>query len=181
LILNEALFNPSVTSSDSFLVNHSNAYTGANLFAATEFGFKFIFFPHFFNVWVSRVGIVLLLISQAVRSLAMITCGESFNHLIQTQKKDNHVLITHGIYKYLRHPSYVGFHYWSVGSQLLLNNPISSILFSYASWMFFRRRIPYEERSLMHHFPNEYAAYSRKARIMIPFIPSPIFEHAKST
>jgi protein-S-isoprenylcysteine O-methyltransferase len=123
----------------------------------------------------------LLLISQAVRSLAMITCGESFNHLIQTQKKDNHVLITHGIYKYLRHPSYVGFHYWSVGSQLLLNNPISSILFSYASWMFFRRRIPYEERSLMHHFPNEYAAYSRKARIMIPFIPSPIFEHAKST
>eukprot|EP00980_Cylindrotheca_fusiformis_P020614 scaffold7679_cov134-Cylindrotheca_fusiformis.AAC.5 len=96
-------------------------------------------------------------------------------------KKDNHVLITHGIYRYLRHPSYVGFYYWSVGSQVLLNNVISSILFGYASWMFFRRRIPFEERSLMHHFPNEYAVYARQARIMIPFIPSPISEHAKSS
>jgi hypothetical protein len=27
----------------------------------------------------------------------MITCGESFNHYIQIDKKENHVLVTHGM------------------------------------------------------------------------------------
>ena len=34
---------------------------------------------------------------QVCRSWAMMTCGESFNHYIQRDKKDNHVLITHGM------------------------------------------------------------------------------------
>ena len=53
----------------------------------------------------------MVVIGQFIRSLAMVTCGESFNHLIQTERKDNHVLVTHGIYKYLRHPRYVN---WSI-------------------------------------------------------------------
>jgi hypothetical protein len=32
-----------------------------------------------------------------------------FNHLIQTQQRDSHVLIQHGVYRIFRHPSYVGF------------------------------------------------------------------------
>lgn len=170
-----AIYNPSVVSSDSFLVNHSKAYSAANLFASTEFFLKVIFFPQYhISVWIWRVGIVLVLISQAARSLAMVTCGESFNHLIQTHKKDNHVLITHGIYKYLRHPSYFGFFYWSIGTQLLLQNCVSFFLFGYASCMFFRRRIPYEEASLIRHFPVEYKNYAQHSRILIPFIPSKI-------
>lgn len=43
-------------------------------------------------------GVIVAILAQSVRTIAMITCGESFNHLIQTAKKDNHVLITHGMY-----------------------------------------------------------------------------------
>jgi protein-S-isoprenylcysteine O-methyltransferase len=187
-----AIYNPTVTSGNSFLVNHSKAYTAAALIAGTEFFVKFLFFPgsshnHNHNhvlsvsglVWMCRiVGILLVFVSQTIRSLAMSTCGESFNHLIQTSKKENHVLITRGIYRYLRHPSYVGFYYWSIGTQLVLGNWISLAIFASASWMFFRRRIPYEEESLMQHFPNEeYAAYAKRTWVGIPFIPTHLEEY----
>ena len=43
-------------------------------------------------------GLIMTIAAQSVRSLAMVTCGESFNHLIQRSKKENHVLVTHGMY-----------------------------------------------------------------------------------
>lgn len=165
-----AIFNPTVTSSESYLVNHSKAYTAAFLVAMCEFWIRFTFFPSS-SLYMSLIGVVMVFAAQLVRSWAMQTCGESFNHLIQTAKKDNHVLITHGIYKYLRHPSYVGFYYWSVGTQVVLNNSLSAFLFAAASLMFFRRRIPYEEESLLYHFPDEYEAYSKITWVGIPFIP----------
>ena len=167
-----AIYNPTVTSSESFLVNHSKAYTAAFIIAILEFLIRFIFFPHA-SLFAYIVGAVLVVSAQIVRTWAMITCGESFNHLIQTAKKDNHVLVTDGVYKYLRHPSYVGFYYWSIGTQLLLNNWLSLVIFSAASLMFFRRRIPYEEESLLEHFPGEYEAYAKSTWVGIPFIPCP--------
>ena len=218
LIIYAALANPTQLSSDSFLVNHSKAYAGAHLFAATEFTLRLVLFPEWFSPRVSVLGVVVVVMAQFIRSLAMVTCGESFNHLIQTEKKDNHILVTRGIYRYLRHPryveiveqflssssrfnlilqfsirsliylilfvscfvvylnSYVGFHWWSFGSQLLLNNSVSACLFFAASLRFFSKSIPYEERSLLHHFPDEYLQYARQTWIMIPFVQSAIDE-----
>jgi protein-S-isoprenylcysteine O-methyltransferase len=167
-----AIYNPSVTSGDSFLVNHSKAYSAAALIAATEFVIKFLFFPSRPHVWLLRTGVVMLFAAQTIRTLSMKTCGESFNHLIQTSKKDNHILITQGIYSILRHPSYVGFYYWSISTQLVLQNYVSAVLFAVASWMFFRRRIPYEEESLLELFPVEYPAYAKATWVGIPFIPN---------
>lgn len=77
-------------------------------------------------------------------------------------------------YKYFRHPSYVGFYYWSVGTQLLLGNPICAVCYSLASWYFFKRRIPYEERTLLKYFPDEYPAYVTNTWSGLPFIWSDI-------
>jgi len=166
-----ALYNPTVLSSDSFMVNHSLAYTVAALISWAEFWIKSWLFPtNSFSASVSMVGLVLIVMGQICRTLAMKTCGESFNHVIQQSKKDSHVLITHGIYRFGRHPSYFGFFYWSIGTQLLLCNPISCCLYAGASWTFFHRRIPYEEATLMQHFPNEYPAYHASSYIGIPFL-----------
>jgi uncharacterized membrane protein len=77
-------------------------------------------------------------------------------------------------YKYIRHPSYVGFYYWSVGTQMVLTNYFHVAIFSYAAWWFFKIRIPYEEESLLHHFGDEYMNYAKTTYIGIPFIQSPI-------
>lgn len=167
-----ALYNPTVTTADSFLVNHSATYTAAAFFSWTEFAIRFGLFPHMNTSMLSLLGVLVVAVSQTIRSLAMITCAESFNHLIQRSKKENHVLITHGIYNYFRHPSYVGFFYWSVGTQLVLGNYVSASLYALASCMFFRRRIPYEEESLLHLFPNQYPGYAKRTWMGIPFVSS---------
>jgi protein-S-isoprenylcysteine O-methyltransferase len=165
-----AIYNPTEASSDSFLVNHSKAYTAAFLIATSEFWIRFWFFPTLPCKTVTVVGILLVILAQFIRSTAMGTCGESFNHFIQTSKKDNHVLVTHGIYTILRHPSYVGFFYFAIGTQVVLQNYVSTILFALAGWSFFSRRIPYEERSLINHFGDTYFDYAHGTYVGIPFI-----------
>jgi len=177
-----ALYNPTQAHGNSFLVNHSVTYTAAALTSWTEFWVRFWFLPsttassttNSLSFWLSPcwIGCILVVISQIIRSWSMATAGESFNHVIQTRRKDNHVLVTRGIYRYFRHPSYVGFFYWSIGTQLILGNLLHSILFTYASWTFFSRRIPYEEESLCQHFPDEYPAYVARTWMGIPFIRS---------
>jgi protein-S-isoprenylcysteine O-methyltransferase len=165
-----AIYNPTEASSNTFLINHSKAYTAAFMIATSEFWIRFWTFPTLPNKTLTIVGILLVILAQFIRSVAMSTCGESFNHFIQTSKKDNHILVTHGIYSILRHPSYVGFFYYAIGTQVVLHNYISTILFALAGWSFFSRRIPYEERSLIHHFGDAYFQYANRTYVGIPFI-----------
>jgi protein-S-isoprenylcysteine O-methyltransferase len=167
-----ALYNPHVCSSDSFLINHSTGYTAAALTSWTEFALRFFLAPQYNFFRVSLLALPFLILSQAIRSLAMITAGESFNHMIQIKKKDNHCLVTYGIYRFLRHPSYVGFFYWSIITQLVLGNLIHAILLAIVSWTFFQRRIPFEEESLCQLFPDEYPTYMARTYMGIPFIRS---------
>ena len=71
---------------------------------------------------------------------------------------------------FFRHPAYTGWFYFSIGTQVLLNNPLCTLAYAAASWYFFYMRIPYEERTLLHFFP-EYREYRERTHVLIPFIP----------
>lgn len=43
--------------------------------------------------------------------------------------------------RWFRHPSYAGFFYWALGTQLVLQNPISFLGFLIVLWRFFSQRI----------------------------------------
>jgi protein-S-isoprenylcysteine O-methyltransferase len=43
-------------------------------------------------------GFAVLLVGQAVRSLAMIQAGGNFSHQVAEQKRDDHELVTDGLY-----------------------------------------------------------------------------------
>jgi len=182
-----ALYNPTTCTADSFLVNHSLAYTAAAMSSWCEFGIRFWLFPAASTAAArtipsaSKIGLLVVVAAQIVRSTAMATAGESFNHYIQLSRKENHALVTRGIFKYLRHPSYVGFFYWSVGTQLLLGNYLHAAAYAVASYQFFKRRIEYEERSLRDMFPDEYPAYVRRTYSGIPGIRTRIAIQAADT
>lgn len=107
---------------------------------------------------------------QYFRSLAMWQCGESFNHMIAHEKPSHHRLMTSGIYQYLRHPSYFGWFYWSIGMQLVLGNFWCFAAYFYVSWKFFHERIPYEEELLLRFYGDEYRQYVARSYIGIPFV-----------
>lgn len=42
--------------------------------------------------------------------------------------------------RWFRHPSYAGFFYWALGTQMMLQNPVSFIGFAILLWRFFYQR-----------------------------------------
>ena len=52
---------------------------------------------------VSIAGFLLVAIGQVVRSMAMITAAQNFSHALAYSKKEDHVLVTDGIYGYEAH------------------------------------------------------------------------------
>ena len=67
---------------------------------------------------VSLVGVTLCVGGEVLRKLAMFTAKTNFSHIVQSVHEEGHQLVTHGVYKYCRHPSYVGWFYWSIGTQV---------------------------------------------------------------
>ncbi|ODQ66440.1 ICMT-domain-containing protein [Nadsonia fulvescens var. elongata DSM 6958] len=123
-------------------------------------------------IWriVSLVGLITTLLGQTARSMAMIHASDNFSHVVQTHRSKSHRLVTEGIYYFLRHPSYFGFYYWALGTQILLCNPISGLVFSGLLWKFFNERIEYEEEYLVDFFGTSYLKYRQITPTLIPFI-----------
>lgn len=48
------------------------------------------------RLWI--VGVVLMLVGQVARSLAMIHAGTNFSHLVAYRREEGHVLVKSGIY-----------------------------------------------------------------------------------
>jgi len=167
-----AVRQPTSLGYSSFVVNHSTSYTVAALASWVEFWLESLLlrgaFKH--NATCLGVGLALVLGGQAVRTWAMWSCGEHFDHQIMERRKEGHKLVTGGIYAVLRHPSYFGWFYWSVGTQVLLGNPVCAVLYAVASWQFFSNRIPYEEETLVSFYKQAYVDYMRNTWIGIPLV-----------
>nr|KYP51104.1 Protein-S-isoprenylcysteine O-methyltransferase B [Cajanus cajan] len=121
--------------------------------------------------WViSNLGLALVVIGEIIRKMGILTAGKAFTHLIKIYHEDHHQLITHGIYRYIRHPGYCGFLIWSIGTQIMLCNPISTFAFAAVVWRFFAQRIPYEEYFLRQFFGAQYEEYAQRVGSGVPFV-----------
>ncbi|KAF9948683.1 hypothetical protein BGZ72_009433 [Mortierella alpina] len=166
-----ALFNPTKLKLDSFLLNHSPEYTTATVSGITEFLIEYFFFPQM-KTWglLNKIGLVLVIVGQMARTLAMFSAKSNFSHHVEYYKEDHHVLVTDGIYSLLRHPSYFGFYYWALGSQLMMMNPVCLIGFAVVLYRFFSERIQYEEQLLTRFFGQDYRNYKARTSTGIPLI-----------
>eukprot|EP00924_Labyrinthula_sp_SR-Ha-C_P005322 maker-scaffold_1-snap-gene-28.29-mRNA-1 protein AED:0.48 eAED:0.48 QI:0/0/0/0.5/1/1/2/0/265 len=177
-----AIYRPTELDYSSWVINQSPSYTLAMFASLMEFfivhialGVESSFIQHL----LSSLAFVGCVLSLAIRLLAMKTAAKNFNHRIALEKPKDHELVTHGVYQYLRHPSYFGWFYWSISSQLLLGNYVCFLLFSYVGASFFTRRLGIEERALLQMYPETYRVYAEKTPIGIPYVRSAIpFEGA---
>lgn len=166
-----AIYNSNTLSIDSFLLNHSPEYKIAAVASWIEFAVEYYFFPDLKKAsFINVLGLLPLIGGEIVRKLAMITAKSNFSHIVQFHKKDGHVLVQHGVYSWFRHPSYFGWFYWSIGTQLTLFNPICLVGYTLASWNFFRERIEVEEITLLSFFQQEYVEYKKRVGTGLPFI-----------
>jgi protein-S-isoprenylcysteine O-methyltransferase len=67
-----------------------------------EFAIESLFLPSLKNPHTSLfmwLGFLIVIAGQSVRTLAMLTAARNFTHLVAERKEQNHVLVTHGIYR----------------------------------------------------------------------------------
>ena len=98
-----------------------------------------------------------------------------FLHLIDKGKPEGRfentsLLITSGMYRFIRHPLYCSL--LLLGTGIWLKNPMNYISLSLgiinALAVYFTSRE--EEREMLKRFGDQYAAYMKKSRMFIPFI-----------
>ena len=125
-----------------------------------------------FNVtaFAPALGLFLVIIGQLFRSLAMCQAGTSFNHVVQSVRKEDHQLVTTGVYSFSRHPAYFGFYWWALGTQLLLGNVVCLVAYAVVLWKFFGHRVKHEEKHLRSFFGEAYESYSERVSVWLPFI-----------
>eukprot|EP00088_Acartia_fossae_P040843 TRINITY_DN4257_c3_g1_i2.p1 TRINITY_DN4257_c3_g1~~TRINITY_DN4257_c3_g1_i2.p1 ORF type:complete len:287 (-),score=21.67 TRINITY_DN4257_c3_g1_i2:902-1762(-) len=165
------LTNPQNLSFDSYMVNHSVAYAVAAVSSWVEHGLLLYFVPSLKHHWfITYAGLAVCIVGEMIRKLAMFHAGRSFNHMVQENRADDHVLVTSGVYSICRHPSYVGWFLWTLGTQIILINPFCLLAYTYVTFMFFKIRIEVEEHSLIYFFGNDYRVYQKRVGTGIPFI-----------
>mmetsp|Transcript_15289 Transcript_15289/g.38890 ORF Transcript_15289/g.38890 Transcript_15289/m.38890 type:complete len:198 (+) Transcript_15289:181-774(+) len=164
------VYNRSEVTRDSWLF--SKAYCCAMAAAVAEYKVERDCIPKLkeCSQWVSLCGLVAVICGEAIRKLAIVTAKSNFTQDIKTHRRPNHRLVTTGIYRHFRHPGYLGWTIWAVGTQVLLVNPVCILAFALLSWRFFSIRIPYEERLLLKLFGRDYETYARNTRIWLPRI-----------
>ncbi|OHT05279.1 putative protein-S-isoprenylcysteine O-methyltransferase [Tritrichomonas foetus] len=165
------MHHPDTTSSGSLLV--TIPFLFAFSFGVAEFIIEFYLFGenkinlHNITLW---TGLVLSIVGLAIRILAELTAKQSFTHHIAYKHEPQHKLITHGIYGVIRHPGYFGMFVFSVGTQIYLRNPVSTVVFASVLWKFFSDRIQDEETALVSMFGAAYVEYRAKTRTWFPMI-----------
>ena len=89
---------------------------------------------------------------------------------ITLEIRDQHTLVTHGIYERLRHPMYAAFWLWAISQALLLPNWIAGFSGVMGFGTLFFARVGYEERMMLETFGDDYRAYMARTYRLIPGI-----------
>ncbi|CAJ2510223.1 Uu.00g061230.m01.CDS01 [Anthostomella pinea] len=172
-----AKYNTPIANVDSFLLTANwPAYAIAHVSASVECLLSNLLFPNrswapfYLGHILLLIGFLMVFVGQVARSAAMVQAGQSFNHTVQSRKKDNHELVTTGLYSFVRHPSYFGFFYWGIGTQLILGNPICFVAYTAVLWKFFSNRTKHEEHYLIEFFDEDYIQYKKRVGTGMPFI-----------
>jgi protein-S-isoprenylcysteine O-methyltransferase Ste14 len=89
---------------------------------------------------------------------------------ITLEIRDQHTLITRGIYERLRHPMYAAFWLWAISQALLLPNWVAGLSGLVGFGTLFFARVGHEERMMLETFGDEYRAYMARTYRLIPGI-----------
>jgi len=124
--------------------------------------------PFSFGLSAVVIGPILAVTGVIVRTVGMLTLGRFYTRALQ--KTEDHMLVTDGIYGYLRHPGYAGTIFIFLGASLTTGNILSFVLVTLLILFVYFYRIHVEEKMLVEIFGEQYIVYKKRSKRIIPFI-----------
>lgn len=121
-----------------------------------------------FNSSIALLGLIIFATGVAIRWTAILQLSKEFTVDVAVSKK--HQLHTTGMYKYVRHPSYLGLLLICLGLSIAMNSIISLLIVSLPILFVTLYRIQIEESILRVEFGQVYENYMQTTHRIIPKI-----------
>mgnify|MGYP001765959485 CR=1 FL=1 len=118
--------------------------------------------------YLSIAGFLIIAAGLTIRLVAKRTLDAQFTYTVKII--DNHRLITTGIYRYVRHPSYLGQSMIFLGCGVAFSNWLSILFLFVPNFLAGLYRISVEERVLMDHFADRYVEYMKRTKRLVPWV-----------
>jgi protein-S-isoprenylcysteine O-methyltransferase Ste14 len=128
--------------------------------------FSFAEYP--LHVGLLAAGALLLAISLWLFYRSHVDLGTNWS--ITLEVREHHRLITHGVYRQVRHPMYSSLFLYSIGQMLVIPNWVAGPSYLVSFGILFVFRVFVEERMMLEQFGDEYAAYMSRTKRIIPAI-----------
>ena len=112
------------------------------------------------------IGLVLFALGLGLAIWARVTIGRNWG--TPMTQKDEPELVTAGPYRLVRHPIYSGILVAGAGTALALNWLWLTAVVLAGVYFVYSARV--EERYLTEQFPDDYPAYKRSTKMLVPFV-----------
>ena len=114
------------------------------------------------------VGLSIMCGGILLRVWSITTLGRYFTYTVKTSP--DQPVITSGPYRFVRHPSYLGFILAFIGIGFIQENWVSIMALTLIPLIGFARRIHVEENALTSTLGNAYSSYASTHKRLIPFV-----------
>jgi len=115
---------------------------------------------------VSGLGVILCVAGMAFLVWARRHLGRNWSQTVSTKR--GHELVTSGPYRYVRHPMYTGGLIACIGSAIVGGGAWIFLLVILGA--IFLWRVGAEDKLMAQQFPNEYPAYKKRTKAVMPFV-----------
>lgn len=116
--------------------------------------------------WAKWLGVVVIIGALVVFWRSHADLGLNWSPSLEI--REQHELITRGIYGVIRHPMYASQWLWLIAQALLLPNWLAGVLGGLVFIPFYFLRVRAEEKLMLDSFGEEYAAYMKKTGGILP-------------
>lgn len=121
------------------------------------------------NIAVQSIGFFLASVGVIISMRARKTLGANWTQSSEYQIKKEQELVTSGVYRYIRHPIYLGIFLSFVGAELIAHSYLA-IFFAFLLFFTSYRQGKKEESILKIHLGKEYEDYMKETKMFFPYI-----------
>lgn len=138
----------------SYLDPTGMAVNGNKLFSGLDLAMRWV------GVWMFLLGVI-------IRLVAIATLKKNFSGRLRI--REGHTLVKNGIYRWIRHPAYLGLILLYLGIPLIVSSVLGFLVILLIVPLLLHR-IKLEERMLIERFGAEYEEYRGHTKRLIPFV-----------
>jgi protein-S-isoprenylcysteine O-methyltransferase Ste14 len=119
-------------------------------------------------IWANCLGVITFALALWLFWRSHYDLGKNWSPTLEI--RENHTLISKGVYQTIRHPMYASVWLWCVAQALLLPNWIAGLAGIASFGIMYLLRIGNEEQMMLEQFGDEYKMYMQRTKRIVPYL-----------